>query len=376
MVIGNKSSIYRDASNIETLLYSEGGTKMPKIIVVGFYGEGRTVSDGQINKVRDYYKYISAHFGNNLVRGVDIGKYKQRPCSTFFDLLKSFLWCNKTVLLLTGDGNGIKTIFPFINRFSKIIHKELLFSVVGGGLLNNIDSKPSLIRRLKMVGAVYVETKIMKEELEKRGLTNIYYAPVFSKRKGIETDDVIDNFHEPLRICTYARVIKEKGISDAIDAVIEVNKRLGRLACILDIYGNPVGDYADEFNKKLEIAGDCIKCNPLLDDTNAINELSKHYLLLFPTYYEGEGFPIALIESMKAGLPVIATDWHFNSEIIDDGRTGVIYKRDGVVNLSDIILELISDKERVLNMRIECVNESKKYDPNEILNDLYVRLEK
>ncbi len=31
---------------------------MPQIIVVGTYGEGKTVSDGQINKVRDYNKYI------------------------------------------------------------------------------------------------------------------------------------------------------------------------------------------------------------------------------------------------------------------------------------------------------------------------------
>lgn len=349
---------------------------MPKIIVVGTYGEGKTVSDGQINKVRDYNKYITTHFGNESVRQVDIGKYKRKPCSTLIRFLKDFLWCNNIVLLFTGDGNGIKTVFPFISRISRIFHKELLFSVVGGGLLNNLDSKPNLIRRLKSVDALYVETKMMKMALEARGFSNVYYAPVFSKRNGIEMGDIVDDFFEPLRMCTYARVIKEKGISDAIDAVIDVNKRLGRLACVLDIYGDPVGDYADEFNEKLKVAGESVKCNSLLDDTNAISELSKHYLLLFPTYYEGEGFPIALVESMKAGLPVIATDWHFNSEIIDDGRTGIVYKRDGAIRLSDIILELINDKERVLRMRIECVKESKKYDPDAILKDLYIRLEK
>lgn len=348
---------------------------MPKIIVVGTYGEGNTVSDGQINKVRDYYKYITAHFGNESVRQVDIGKYKRKPCCTLIRFLKDFLWCDKIVLLFTGDGNGIKTIFPFICKISRILHKELLFSVVGGGLLNNLDSKPNLIRRLKSVDALYVETKMMKMALDKRGFSNVYYAPVFSKRNGIELCDIAGDFLEPLRMCTYARVIKEKGISDAIDAVIDVNKRLGRLACVLDVYGNPVGDYADEFNKKLEIAGESVKCNSLLDDTNAISELSKHYLLLFPTYYEGEGFPIALVESMKAGLPVIATDWHFNSEIIDNGRTGIVYNRDGAISLSDIILDLINDRERVLSMRIECVKESKKYDPDTILKDLYIRLE-
>lgn len=348
---------------------------MPKIIIVGVFGEGKTVSDGQINKVRDYYRYIKNRFGNEFVKRVDIGSYKKKPLQTLLHFLNEVRWCDRIVLLFTGDGNGIKTIFPFIVRLSCFFNKKLFFSVVGGGLLNSIDSKKSLIRRLQKVDAVYVETKTMKEVLERNGLTNVHYAPVFSKRKGIDLKDISNVFQEPLRMCTYARVIKEKGISDAIDAVVDVNKRLGKLVCILDVYGNPVGDYANEFNSKIAEAGECIKCNPLLDDTNAIQELSKHYLLLFPTYYEGEGFPIALVESMKAGLPVVATDWHFNAEIIEDGRTGRIYKKDGTLSLSDIILELIMNKDTVSKMRIECVKESKKYNPDSILSDLYSRLE-
>ena len=348
---------------------------MPKIIVVGIFGEDKTVSDGQINKVRDYYRYISNRFGCESVKRVDIGSYKSRPFRTLIYFLSSFKWCDKTVLLFTGDGNGIKYMFPFITAIHRAFRRKLFFSVVGGGMLNDLDSKIRLIERLKKTEAVYVETKRMKSALEERGLTNVYYAPVFSKRPGIEIEDVQDNYQEPLRLCTYARVIKEKGISDAIDAVIKVNKTLGRTACILDIYGSPVGKYADEFNAKLQSAGELVKCNPLLDDSNAIKELSNHYLLLFPTYYEGEGFPIALVESLKAGLPVIATDWHFNSEIIDDGRTGRIYSRGGDVGLSDIIIELINNKELVSKMRIECIKESKKYNPDSILSDLYYRLE-
>lgn len=348
---------------------------MPKIIIVGVFGEGKTVSDGQINKVRDYYRYIRTRFGDEFVKRVDIGTYKKKPLQTLLHFLKEVRWCDRIVLLFTGDGNGIKTIFPFIVRLSGFLKKKLFFSVVGGGLLNSIDSKKSLIRRLQKVDAVYVETKTMKEVLEKKGLTNVHYAPVFSKRKGIDLKDISDSFQEPLRMCTYARVIKEKGISDAIDAVVDVNKRLGRLACVLDIYGNPVGDYVNEFHDKIAEAAECVRCNPLLDDTNAIRELSKHYLLLFPTYYEGEGFPIALVESMKAGLPVVATDWHFNAEIIEDGRTGRIYKRDGALSLSDVILELIMNKDIVSKMRVECVKESEKYNPDSILSDLYRRLE-
>ena len=41
-------------------------------------------------------------------------------------------------------------------------------------------------------------------------------------------------YTEPYPLCTYSRVCKEKGISDAIDAVIEVNKRANRVVCTLE----------------------------------------------------------------------------------------------------------------------------------------------
>lgn len=348
---------------------------MKKIIVIGTYGAGETVSDGQINKVRDYYRYIKIRYGEGAVKRVNIGEYKSSPLKTFNNLLKGIRWCEKIVLLLCGDGNGIKLIFPFIITLAKKFNKSLYLSVVGGGMLNDIDNKKKLINQLQSIDGVYVETKTMKKALEEMGISNVHYAPVFSKRDGITVNELPKEYKEPFQMCTYARVIKEKGISDAIDAVVETNKRFGRMACVLDIYGDPVGDYAIEFNEKLKIAGECVRCNPLLNDSNAIRELSKHYLLLFPTFYKGEGFPIALIESMKAGLPIVATDWHFNAEIIEDGVTGRIYKRDGERSLDDIVFELVNKPEMVQKMRIECIKEAEKYNPDSILKDLYYRLE-
>lgn len=60
---------------------------------------------------------------------------------------------------------------------------------------------------------------------------------------------------------------------------------------------------------------------------NQSTEVLKNYdALLFPTYYEGEGFAGTIIDAFAAGLPVIASDWKYNSEIIKQGITGVITK--------------------------------------------------
>ena len=48
--------------------------------------------------------------------------------------------------------------------------------------------------------------------------------------------------------------------------------------------------------------------------------------MIFPTYYVGEGFPGTIIDAFSSGIPDIATDWRYNSEIVQNGKTGYIYK--------------------------------------------------
>lgn len=53
---------------------------------------------------------------------------------------------------------------------------------------------------------------------------------------------------EALRVCTFSRVMKEKGIGDAITAVCSVNSILGFNAFRLDIYGKVDGDQVEWFD--------------------------------------------------------------------------------------------------------------------------------
>jgi glycosyltransferase involved in cell wall biosynthesis len=60
------------------------------------------------------------------------------------------------------------------------------------------------------------------------------------------------------------------------------------------------------------------------DSEKAYSKLSEYDCMLFPTYWKGEGFPGVIIDAFVAGLPVIATDWNMNTEIIEDGVNGFI----------------------------------------------------
>jgi glycosyltransferase involved in cell wall biosynthesis len=67
-------------------------------------------------------------------------------------------------------------------------------------------------------------------------------------------------------------------------------------------------------------------------------------IFVFPSHYEG--LPGALLEAMIAGLPVVATPVDGNSELIEDGVTGIFVPPHDSDTLADRLVELLSDPER------------------------------
>ena len=64
---------------------------------------------------------------------------------------------------------------------------------------------------------------------------------------------------------------------------------------------------------------------------------SQADLFAFPTFYPNECFPLVLLEAMQNGLPCISTDEGGISGIIDDGKTGLLTKRENSADLADKI---------------------------------------
>lgn len=103
--------------------------------------------------------------------------------------------------------------------------------------------------------------------------------------------------------------------------------------------------------------------------------LANYSAMLFPTYWEGEGFPGILIDAMIAGTPVIASDWGYNSEIIENWETGVIIKSKDVDELSRSMLSFINNTEKINTMSHECISQAMSYDTSVLLNnDLFEKI--
>ena len=73
-----------------------------------------------------------------------------------------------------------------------------------------------------------------------------------------------------------------------------------------------------------------------------VHELIKNASIFVMTS-EYEGLSNALIEAMLIGIPCITSDWNGSSEIIEDGVTGYIFKRNDIFSLSEKMLALSND---------------------------------
>lgn len=87
----------------------------------------------------------------------------------------------------------------------------------------------------------------------------------------------------------------------------------------LTFYGPIQEDYKKNFLSQVEMLNN-VKYGGFLDlrDEKNYDILSEYDIMLFPTFWEGEGFPGILIDALIAGIPVIASDWNLNKYIIQD----------------------------------------------------------
>ena len=56
----------------------------------------------------------------------------------------------------------------------------------------------------------------------------------------------------------------------------------------------------------------------------SVDVLKCYFALLFPTDYEGEGCAGTLRDAYSAGVPVIASDWKYNAELVNED-VGYVY---------------------------------------------------
>ena len=340
---------------------------MITFLIIGSFKKGFESFDGQTTKVRNYSAEIKKVYKDCKILELDTFRFSS--ILYIFCHLIDILFCD--VVLILPCANGIRLILPIVVFLKKINNCLLLYPVVGGWLPIFSQQHRFYKKLLKNVDKIYVETKKMKSLLESQGLVNIEWAPAFSRRTPL--NNYPSNDFTLYSICYFSRVTQSKGIGLAINAVNMANKKLSYKKYTLNIYGPLDPNYKSELEKQIAQAEfKAISYHGILDNNDAISTLSRHWCMVFPTSYQGEGFPIAVLEGMMAGLPILASDWRYNSEIVLNGVNGYLFDlKDGAEGLEHIIEKLASDELSYHTMCSNTLELSKTFSPQNVLNPMF-----
>ncbi|MBA3429898.1 MAG: glycosyltransferase family 4 protein [Actinobacteria bacterium] len=145
---------------------------------------------------------------------------------------------------------------------------------------------------------------------------------------------------------------RQKGHSVLIDALADAKDRLPHLKIIL--VGD--GELRNEIATSVRTHGleDRVHFLGSRRDVPQILAASDSFIL--PSLWEG--LPVALVEAMASGLPVIATSVSGTSEVMDDGVTGWVVPAGDASALKTAMLDLVADPQRAARMGVagrECV---------------------
>jgi glycosyltransferase involved in cell wall biosynthesis len=78
-----------------------------------------------------------------------------------------------------------------------------------------------------------------------------------------------------------------------------------------------------------------------LTEDEVISELQESDLFVLPSFVEG--LPVSAMEAMAVGVPVIATNIAGTSELVEDGRSGLLVRPSDSEALADAVIRMIKD---------------------------------
>ena len=136
------------------------------------------------------------------------------------------------------------------------------------------------------------------------------------------------------KLLFFSRLNMEKGLREAVEACGNLPN-----GCHLNVFGPcmPDTDFSlFEANNRATYRG-------VLSSAEVPQILADHDVLLFPSYWESEGYPGVVLEALQCGTPVIATRWAGIPEIVEHEKSGLLVEPRSAAAVKVAIERLIGD---------------------------------
>ena len=331
-----------------------------KVAVIGHFGGDNTFLDGQTVKTKNFVAALKGS-SNWDVECIDTFYKKRKP----FTLLKKIQKACKEHddIFVMPSSRGLSLIMFVLKKYIKCRNLRVHHIVIGGMFPSYLKKHKKALNIEHRFTSIWIETLKLKIAMNELGFNNVFLFPNFKMLKPLQTPATYDS--KVFRFCMFSRVIPEKGIELAINSLKSFYKEGKQV--LLDIYGPVDSGYKDSFSKIVEENKDFVEYKGVINQNEIPETLKNYYMLLFPTYWKGEGFPGTILDAFIAGIPVISSDWNCNTEVVTNMFSGLVYPSSSFGTLDEAIDYSLYNKEKIIAMRDNCLLEYRKYFPNEII---------
>jgi glycosyltransferase involved in cell wall biosynthesis len=192
---------------------------------------------------------------------------------------------------------------------------------------------------------------------------------------GLERRVVAKEPHH-LKVLYLGYLGKAKGSFDLVEAAIRISN--DKLPVVFDLVG---GDWApgevEQVKKQVDQAGlgNIVSLHPPVVGAQKIDYFREADIFIYPSY--SEGMPIAVIEAMACGLPIIASRVGGLPDLVIDGINGILVDAGSPDQLATAIKYLSTDPDLRIEMQLKSFQRAfDKFDIEKIvprLIDIYER---
>lgn len=348
------------------------------VLFVGPLGNGSLAWHGASAKNRLILEALEKYLPSGSVEAIDTERWRKNPWILPRIFRKILCGGFRDIIISTSRGSARRLIM-LAYLCGKA--KKMTYWVIGGKIETKLSRGDFYLKVLSHLRTVIVETEGMLHGLESLGLSNVRKVPNFRDgrhRETLSSQYIKSPIHyqsgNPFRFIFMARICLEKGVETLLEAV----KRLIGTAATpfkVDFFGNIEPTYQRLFRRHIDdinsVGTQVVEYKGLLDLTasDGYKILSTADAMVFPTEWETEGFPGSLIDAFMASLPVIATDWNYNREILSDGEDSLIVPPGNAVALAEAMRKMVEGEVEIAAMRVKSGAKASLFDSREILRD-------
>ena len=214
-----------------------------------------------------------------------------------------------------------------------IFRRPIALRFFGGDFATRYDACGELMRwwanaTFMKSTVVFVQTKMIKERFRLR--RNVRWFANTREVRGTPGEARGSARH----LVFVSQLRMEKGLGETLEAC-----RALPSGCHLDVYG-PIMPNTEmglfENHDKATYRG-------VLTEGEVPQVLARHDVLVFPTYWESEGYPGIVLEAFQCGRPVISTWWESVPEVVQHEKSGLLVEPRSAAAVREAIERLISD---------------------------------